>query len=209
LTARPPKPPSPELVRHYIGLFDGDPTSGPSDRALSRLFAQFRANTDIEEVLLKVATLNSLYNTNIFSVAAVADQIVSLDIDPRLAEGSPEIVEEIAVVRLGTHLRRNYSFATKYCSWHAPNHYPIYDNLVERLLWRTSKPRASTISRVGIFNAIRRSGELSMPSEFTSVSLSSPTSSWTSSSGGMRASFFRRKREAVPVPQKGRADAAR
>ena len=44
-------------------------------------------------------------------------------------------MEEVAVVRLGARRRRNYSFATKYCSWHAPRHYPIYDSLVERMLW--------------------------------------------------------------------------
>jgi hypothetical protein len=135
VTTNPLKTPSPDVVRQYIDLFDADPSSGASDRALARLFALLPDNTSLDEVLLKVATLNSLYNTNIFSVVAVAQHIVSLGIDARIAEGSPEIVEEVAVVKLGARRRRNYSFATKYCSWHAPRHYPIYDSLVDRLLW--------------------------------------------------------------------------
>ena len=36
-------------------------------------------------------------------------------------------------------IRRNYSFASKYCSWHAPNTYPIYDSFVDQLLWAYQK----------------------------------------------------------------------
>ena len=37
-----------------------------------------------------------------------------------LATGSPEIVDKIARVTLSINgkVRNNYSFATKYCSWH-------------------------------------------------------------------------------------------
>ncbi len=35
--------------------------------------------------------------------------------------------------------RRNYSFASKYCHWHQPDKYPIYDNLVENMLWAYHK----------------------------------------------------------------------
>jgi len=119
----------------YVRLFDTDPSSAVPDRALARLFAQYPGNTTQEEVLLKVAALNSLYYTSIFGVVAVAQHIVSLGVDALIAEGSPHVVEQIAVVELSRRRRRNYSFATKYCSWHAPSHYPIYDSLVERLLW--------------------------------------------------------------------------
>jgi len=36
-------------------------------------------------------------------------------------------------------IRRNYSFATKYYSWHAPHIYPIYDSFVDQLLWAYQK----------------------------------------------------------------------
>jgi hypothetical protein len=44
------------------------------------------------------------------------------------------LIETVANVTLNGKTRRNYSFATKYCSFHRPDLYPIYDNLVRRLL---------------------------------------------------------------------------
>jgi hypothetical protein len=35
---------------------------------------------------------------------------------------------------MGEKRRFFYSFATKYCSWHAQDGYPIYDSFVDRLL---------------------------------------------------------------------------
>jgi hypothetical protein len=52
-----------------------------------------------------------------------------------LAQGSLDVIDEIAVITLKGKKKRNYSFATKYCSWHRPDVYPIFDSYVERLLW--------------------------------------------------------------------------
>jgi len=41
----------------------------------------------------------------------------------------------IARIRLGNKIRNNYSFATKYCAWHNPSAYPIYDTFVDKMLW--------------------------------------------------------------------------
>jgi len=59
--------------------------------------------------------------------------------DPDLAAGMPGIVDRIAKLTIRGKTRRHYSFATKYCSWHQPDKYPIYDSLVERLLWAYRK----------------------------------------------------------------------
>ena len=53
----------------------------------------------------------------------------------RLAQGAPELVNEIARTPVDDgKIRRNYSFATKYCSWHMPEAYPIFDNVVGKLV---------------------------------------------------------------------------
>lgn len=31
-------------------------------------------------------------------------------------------------------MRHNYSFATEYCAWHRPEHYPMFDDFVRRML---------------------------------------------------------------------------
>jgi hypothetical protein len=124
-----------DLARRYVGKFDADPRVGAPDRALTDLISKFPSNDQVESVLLKVSALNGLYSTNIFAVTDVAIHISKLGIDPLLAEGSLEAVDRIAWVELGGKRRRNYSFATKYCNWHASQHYPVYDMIVDELLW--------------------------------------------------------------------------
>lgn len=128
--------PTPEIVREYGFRFDRDERSGPAGRVLARAFAQYPANTHLEDVLTKVVLLNGLYNTNVFAVVEMAKHICAIAIDPPLALGSAAVVDRIAMLTVGGATRRHYSFATKYCSWHWPEKYPIYDNLVKRLLWQ-------------------------------------------------------------------------
>lgn len=126
--------PTPELVRQYVRKFD-DGGDGVIDRALLDLFHAFPGNTRFESVVLKVLGLNALYSTGIIAVQPAARRIVSLDIDARLAQGAPELVNEIAVtpIKPGKTMRF-YSFATKYCSWHVPDAYPIFDSVVSKLI---------------------------------------------------------------------------
>jgi len=84
---------------------------------------------------MEVVLLNGLYNTNVFAVMDMASHIRALRVDRDLTAGSPELVDRIARLTIRGKTRRHYSFATKYCSWHRPDEYPIYDSLVEKLLW--------------------------------------------------------------------------
>jgi hypothetical protein len=93
-------------------------------------------NVDAGEVSVKVAALNGLYATSIYGIAQMARHIVSLNIDDPLSSGraDPGLVERIARLEQKGKVRRNYSFATKYCSFHRPDVYPIYDSLVVEIL---------------------------------------------------------------------------
>lgn len=127
--------PTPQLVTEYVSRFDRDDRYGLADRVLLRVFGQYPDNTDLESVLAKVVLLNRLYNTNVFAVVDMAKHICSLRIDAELRTGSPALVDRIAKLTIRGRTRRHYSFATKYCSWHAPAQFPIYDTLVDTLLW--------------------------------------------------------------------------
>lgn len=126
--------PTPALVVKYIELFDQG-NAALTDEALRRLVAAFPKNDDVAAVLLKATAINALYATNIYAIFQVARHICALNIDPKLAQGSLDVIDEIAVITLKGKRKRNYSFATKYCSWHRPEVYPIFDSYVERLLW--------------------------------------------------------------------------
>jgi hypothetical protein len=114
-----------------------------TEQALKELFSRYPGNSDHPQVLLKVVALNRLYSTQIFAVHDVARHIhqQARDVDSALANGSPEIVDRIARVTLSINgkVKNNYSFATKYCSWHSHSSYPIFDSRVETYLWSLRK----------------------------------------------------------------------
>lgn len=91
-------------------------------------------NEKIEDILLKSATLNDFYSTNIFSVFPVAKHILELKIEARLAKGDVSLVDELQNVNIQGKNHKFYSFASKYCSHHNPKDFPIYDNYVAKIL---------------------------------------------------------------------------
>jgi hypothetical protein len=128
--------PTPELVREKALEFDRDIATGRPARALERLFRLYPTNTDPEQVLLKVAALNALYSTQIFDLVGLARHIVEGKVDPLLAAGDPKAIDRISPAPLGRDRapRSVLSFATKYCSFHKPEAYPILDSYVEQVL---------------------------------------------------------------------------
>lgn len=134
-----PKPPTAEAIRNALSRLDADESFAPAERVLAHAFSHHPANTILEDILTKVVLLNGLYSTNVFAVIGMARHIRSLVIDPDLAAGSPAVVDRIASITIRGKTRRHYSFATKYASWHRSDIYPIFDGLVERLLWAFRK----------------------------------------------------------------------
>jgi hypothetical protein len=127
--------PTPDFVRQWIARFEGDEQAFSSDRAIAWLVSKLPLNENLEDILLKVSAINSLYSTNIYATYRVSRHICDLHIDSRLRAGDPSLVKDIALVKLSDDVERyNYSFATKYCSWHAPEMYPIYDRIVEQMI---------------------------------------------------------------------------
>lgn len=130
--------PTPALVHQFQQKFQEEGYS-ITDNALAKLLVAFPKNNRIEDVWLKAAALNSLYSTGILAVYQVAEHIYRQGIDDKLDKGLPEVVNEIAPTEIRGKVRRNYSFASKYCSWHQPDAYPMYDSYVEQLIWAYQK----------------------------------------------------------------------
>ena len=127
--------PTPELIREYGKQFDKD----PAVPAITKLIEWKPDNTDADGVLLKVVVINKLYSAGIYDVKKVALGISQIaDLDTRLSHGEESVVEKVATAG---NIRRFYSFATKYCSWHRPDLYPIYDSGVDKLLNSYSEER--------------------------------------------------------------------
>ncbi|MGA2631618.1 MAG: hypothetical protein ABSG54_15570 [Terriglobia bacterium] len=124
-------PPTLDYVQGRIREFDRSERF--NEPAVGLVFQQWPANTDYAQVLVKTIVLNRLYSTNVYNVQKVAKQIVDLKIDEPLRRGDCSLVEKIAGVNPN---RKPFllSFATKYCSWHQPELYQIYDSTVDMLL---------------------------------------------------------------------------
>jgi hypothetical protein len=125
--------PTEDLVRAEVSKFDRD--NELPERALKVLIEHFPENTDRAHILLKVVAINRLYATNIFDVYSVVNHIAERKIDTDLKAGSIQLVGKMAWVPIGDKKRNNLSFASKYCSWHRPDCYPIYDSRAEACLW--------------------------------------------------------------------------
>ena len=123
--------PTVELVEAECKAFDLE--NWLAEEALGQLRAQFPLNTDIRHALLKVLVLNKLYGTMIrdIEVETVAKHIVGLGIDPLLAQGS---LQAVTLITDCPNVRQYLSFASKFCSWHNPIAYPIYDGNVRECL---------------------------------------------------------------------------
>lgn len=131
--------PTNQLLDKYIDKFNNDERYFLADKAIVSLFDAFPENKSLEHILLKISVINDLYSTNILGTFNMARHIQRLDIDSRLKQGDPLLVNEISsghgIISKKNNKEINfYSFATKYCNWHNRDNYAIYDSFVNKVL---------------------------------------------------------------------------
>ncbi|MGD0541819.1 MAG: hypothetical protein ABSB33_09910 [Tepidisphaeraceae bacterium] len=127
-------------VNQQITGYKANPDFELYDATVRLVFNQWKANTDPRQVLAKVVVLNRLYSTNVYDVLALKRRILEVDhIDDKLSSGDHGLVEEIARVTVGGKPRFFFSFATKYCAWHEPDKFQMFDSYVEWILWEYKK----------------------------------------------------------------------
>ena len=107
--------------------------SAPVD-AMFKICQQYPNNNNLEEVLIKCAVIDNYSSTNVFDLYKMAEHIVGKDIDEKLKKGDYSLVNDIAKVEIGGKERNFYSFATKYCHYHMPDRFAIYDSYVAKVL---------------------------------------------------------------------------
>jgi len=128
--------PTPKKLQEFVERWEILPKYPTQERCLNILYSKhFPRNMKLEDVLIKVSSLNDFYSTNIFDSHRVAKHIVDLKIDSAIRNQCTLIVNQIALVKMSNGKIKNfYSFATKYCSHHFPNDYPIYDSYIHKML---------------------------------------------------------------------------
>ena len=127
--------PSPQKVAEYEQKWNTLADYVNQENALDKLFFNLcPENKDMSDILIKCSSLNDFYSTNIFKVHNVAKHFLNQKIDERLAVGDLNLVMDLANIEINGKRFFFYSFATKYCSHHRPDIYPIYDSYVNKLL---------------------------------------------------------------------------
>lgn len=148
-----PKPNKNEVVK-YLNLWNSLENYVLQENSLDKLFFKtYPNNLDINEILIKASSLNDFYSTNIFSIFSVAKHILELKIDEKLKSGDETLVDDIAKVKINGKEKNFYSFASKYCSHHYPQSFPIYDSYVEKvLMYFQKKDKFSDFKRIDLKN---------------------------------------------------------
>ena len=133
--------PSPKEVDCYVKQWNEEHTLEKyrnQENALNTLFGRIaRQNILFDEIFIKVFILDTFYSTNIKynpGHYAISRHIHDLNIDEQLSHDNEELVNHIAHGISDGKEFNVFSFATKYCSFHRPSNYPIFDVNVKKLL---------------------------------------------------------------------------
>jgi len=130
--------PTADEVRKAIDKFDAE--NEPVEWTLHQIFSRYPENKEFLHTSIKTRVLNTLYSTQIRAVNLVASHIAGLiDLDSQLAAGSPLAVDSVANLEIKGRKFCFFSFASKYCSFHRPEMYPIYDSRADACLWHYKK----------------------------------------------------------------------
>lgn len=114
------------MIEEYIVKFEKG--YGDNDKAITSLFNKYKLNNDFELVFAKVCVINYLYNAGVpdNQVSKKAEHICQINtLDDDLEKGNLKAYEDISNAVNG--LNHYYVFASKYCHFHNPDKFPIFD----------------------------------------------------------------------------------
>ena len=158
------------IIEQYIKEFKISERA--KEAALEKLFLQYPENKDLSDVVIKITTLNSLYSTRlnnnrdnrkkdindrknktIIDVVSLAEHIIKnkeLD-DWMMSNDEEQRKKAFNYIALKDNFelpqfKKCPSFASKYCSWHNKNGYPIMDSITRKALYKINKSQESVFS---------------------------------------------------------------
>jgi len=116
------------------------------DDLLYSVFSEYRKNVNLNNVGFKIVILDKLYNCNLkMDINKIAEHIINKKIDMKLISGDPiSLVDNIANIKIDVERKQKYSelkkiikkrvglvFTSKYCHFHEPERFPIYDSFAK------------------------------------------------------------------------------
>lgn len=133
-----------ESINQVAHLVEESDVYGPENRLITRCLQKFPDNRDPDIVAIKIGLIDITNSTHLsqhkslISMDELSQIIASIpDIDRRLEDGDPELVNEIARSNGKINL---FSFASKYCCYHNRNLYERDDYSILDTVLKNSLP---------------------------------------------------------------------
>ena len=105
------------------------------EKAMEKLFQEMCVkNETVEDILIKVSSLNNVFDIGVNEVFRMVKHIESLDVDSRLKVGDITLVMDISRMKPGKITKNCFSLASKFCGYHKPEEYPMYNEYTEEIL---------------------------------------------------------------------------
>jgi hypothetical protein len=131
-----PTKPTQEFVEHWFKRFMDTAEFLKGEEVVQSAIYSFPDNTNLYGIMVKCSLVQAIYHTRIIDMVGVAERMQECALDDHLRAGSPLAVEEIVRCTNEAEGKRHISFASKYCSFHEPERYPIIDSILKKLLVR-------------------------------------------------------------------------
>lgn len=133
-----------DIIEKTARMVQSTSNYGVENSLISRCLKKFPLNTDPELVAMKVGLIDITNSTHLsqykskISIFEIVETIVSIpNIDERIEQGDPEVVNEIARTNGKINL---FSFASKYCCYHNRNLYGKDDYSIIDTVLKNSLP---------------------------------------------------------------------
>lgn len=113
-------------LKKYLDIFASQEMYFINDLKNLELFKKTPGNKDVDDVRTKVSAVNDKEIGSLGILENVVGHIHDLNIDERLKRNDLGLVEDIAIVDVGTQQHHLLHFASVYCNFHKPDVYPIF-----------------------------------------------------------------------------------
>jgi len=129
-----------QILNACSEVFSRHPRYALADQAIRKIVDFIPGNSALPDILAKVSVIKTLYATPFYDIFSFAKHVISVsEFDRFLQNGDFAAVNRIRKghgikLKVSTKEIDLYSFSTKYCSFHNPLSYPIYNNLVANLV---------------------------------------------------------------------------
>ncbi|MBO5609300.1 MAG: hypothetical protein J5929_02840 [Eubacterium sp.] len=149
------------LIDDYISKFDKKEKN--VEEALKTLIENYPKNTDINEVMIKVAAIDSMYSTQlnrkiardkISHVTVMSERIKELKQIDKCLHSDNKTTRMKAVQGIAIGNKEGYddawSFASKYCSWHNQSGFAIFDKYSRGTIYSVCKTKTNALDSIRV-----------------------------------------------------------